>query len=712
MNPVFPGDRPDPTLTKIGKDFYASGSSFSPTPVIFHSTDLVHWEVIAQPVSAAWSIYGRGTTDGVWGGQLVYYGTKYWHFFGHWGTMYFATAPKPEGPWSDPVAMNCPASVPGLGMDNSIFIDDDGAWYLLVKNGQVNNWILQLGPTGQPLGKILDLRWINPSPSFPFSWAEGPVMWKYKGNYYYSFAINAAGGQKVFKSTVLTDDKSSWSDLGDFLNESDPKKSSSLFQGGNHCSQVVMLDDSSSWVIFQSYLTANNDWEGAGRQGLLSQVFYDSLGKPTANYPINEPRTAPLLPSGGIPWMVPHSDFFDSSVLNPEWSLLGYSPVLPYSLAARPGWLRLSPKTNQQSTVIKTDAEHNYSLITRLDFNPKVKTDEAGLRIMTGLQTLYAKLFSSINSSGTKVIVFSFDTSRYETLNDAGNIVWLRLVRVDHILTASFSNDGYIWKTAGNPINVKSMDVQQANSNSWTGNRQGLYVTGSPADFDLYIYRDAYTSISAACPANQSGTAPGAGFLGQIHNNDWALYAGIEFRNDTITSIPFAFEAMASSTLNSGIIEIWLDSIQTGLKIGECNITSTGSFFTFKPFRTDVLPVSGRHDVYLKFRSIDARSLFFLEFFRFISPAEIQTTVKDNVSNEKIVIFPNPAKEMFTVSTGSGELTKIEIYDSSGKLVQSNDCDKQENFNYSIKTKLSAGIYIINLVGDYFTVSKKLIIEK
>ncbi len=32
MSPVIPGDHPDRTLTKIGNDFYTSGSSFNPTP--------------------------------------------------------------------------------------------------------------------------------------------------------------------------------------------------------------------------------------------------------------------------------------------------------------------------------------------------------------------------------------------------------------------------------------------------------------------------------------------------------------------------------------------------------------------------------------------------------------------------------------------------------------------------------------------------------
>ncbi|HCA80352.1 MAG TPA: hypothetical protein DEP53_11540, partial [Bacteroidetes bacterium] len=74
MNPVIPGDHPDCTVTKIGNHFYTTGSSFNPTPVIYHSTDLVHWEAIAQPVSAAWTSYGDTPSGGCWGGQVVYYG--------------------------------------------------------------------------------------------------------------------------------------------------------------------------------------------------------------------------------------------------------------------------------------------------------------------------------------------------------------------------------------------------------------------------------------------------------------------------------------------------------------------------------------------------------------------------------------------------------------------------------------------------------------
>jgi len=58
------------------------------------------------------------------------------------------------------------------------FIDDDNKRCLVVKNGQPNNGIVELGDDGQPTGVVYNLNWLNPGPSYPYSWAEGPVLWK------------------------------------------------------------------------------------------------------------------------------------------------------------------------------------------------------------------------------------------------------------------------------------------------------------------------------------------------------------------------------------------------------------------------------------------------------------------------------------------------------------------------------------------------------
>jgi beta-xylosidase len=730
MNPVIPGDHPDCTLTKIGNDFYTTGSSFNPTPVIYHSTDLVHWEAVAQPVSAAWSNYGDSPSGGCWGGQMVYYNNKYWDFFSRSNSMYFVTADDIKGTWTLPTLMKCPSIVPGLGYDNSIFIDDDGSWYLLVKNGQVNNWIVQLGNDGQPNGAIYNLCWINPAPSYPYSWAEGPVMWKYKGYYYYSFARNVAGGQKVFRSSKLTDDQSSWVSLGDFFNESDPLKWQALFQNPNHCSAAVMLDDSTSWIVHPLWRNANNnEWYGQGRQGLLNQVRYDSSGKPTADYPVSIPRDAPKLPSSGIPWMVPHSDFFDSDKLNPEWSFLGYTWASTYSLTTRSGWFTLSPK-RAPNTVIKNDGEHNYSVITRLDFAAQSVNDQAGIWIFNGLQTLYAKLYSSVDSSGNKIVAFSYKTTYYQVNNPAKsgeNILLLKLVRVNHVLTGYCSSNAYDWVQVGSSINVADMENQQPNYNAWTGNRQGLFVQGRSADFDYYIYRDAYTPILAECPANQYGTTIstrryGISSLDNIHNDDWALYAGVEFGDTEYVKKPDSLTFTASCASSGGVIEVWIDSLDSGSKIAECSISNTGSWDTYDTFTTNVLsPIAGNHDVYLKFKGTGSDRLFMLQWLTFIDKSNPETSVNDLRTGRLHKCFeleqnyPNPFNPATQINYSVSEegYVSLKVYDLLGREVATLLDSLLQPGNYEATfdgSRLATGVYLYRMRGDNFVETKKLVL--
>jgi xylan 1,4-beta-xylosidase len=623
MNPVIPGDHPDATVTRIGNDFYTTGSSFNVTPVIYHSTDMVHWEAIAQPVKASWSNYGDNPGGGCWGGQTVFQHGKYWNYFSRANTMYFVTADDPAGPWSDPVMVNNPPALSySLGYDNSIFIDDNNKWYLVIKNGQPNGAIVELGLDGQPDGAIYNLDWLNPAPDFPYSWAEGPVMWKYKGYYYYSFARDLAGGQKVMRSLTLTADEGSWEMLGDFFNENDPLKPGSLFASPNHSSAVITLDDSTYWVIHPLY--AKGEWRGQGRQGLMNEVHYDAELRPVADYPVNRYFTAPDLPSSGIPWMVPKSDFFNSTTLNPEWSLLGYTLDNTYSLSERPGWLRLLPKSSSKAnTVLKNDGEHNYSLITRLEFNVTSMNDQAGIQIMRGDETRFAKLYSSINEYGHKVIAFTFDDYKYEAENTIGNTVWLKIVRINHLLTGYYSKNGNDWLQVGGSLDISDID-SYSDYSSFTGTRQGLFVHGSPAYFDLYIYRDAYTPILAECPANQYGTIPtskvdGISQLDSIHPNDWALYAGVEFGNDEYLKRPTSVQITASCTGTGGTVEIWLDSISTGTKVSECAISGTGGWNSFETFTASVDSIGSRHDVYLLFKGSGSGRLFSIKWIEFVA---------------------------------------------------------------------------------------------
>ena len=721
INPVIPGDHPDPTLTKIGNDFYTSGSSFNPTPKIYHSTDLVHWEVIAQPVSASWTLYGDEPAGGIWGGHMVYYNNTYWHFFARGGVgMFFVKADNPEGPWSTPTAINTSPGLPPFGQDNSIFIDEDtGRWYLLTKAGQQNNHIVELGEDGQPTGLVLDLTWLNPSSEgYPYGWAEGPVMWKYKGYYYYSFAQHLYGAQYVMRSDTLTDDESAWTIIGDNIFTGP----TSIYNRPNHISPVVMLDDSTSWTIAHSYHSSNN-WYAQGRQGLLCQVTYNDQDFPVIQYPQDKAVKAPNLPSNGIPWMVPKSDMFNDSELNPRWSFLGYTSAATHSLEVNEGWLYLEPYSGI-NTIIQNDGEHSFSLITRVDFEPESSSDEAGLWIINGPETLPVKVFSTLNNEGNQSVAFSFENTRYEVENTIGSVLWLKLIRNEHMMSGYYSPDGKTWTQIGEAINALDLDIEQTDYNDFTGNQQGLFVKGKYAFFDLYIYRDAYTDIMAKNPTNKYGVTSAGNYLSGISNDDWAMYAGVEFGGNTdYPKSPVSFGIIASSANSGGLVEVWLDSIDTGTKVSECQIDSTGGWNNYQVFTSEMETVSGRHDVYLKFTGVVSEELFRVQLFKFLTEGDSITSVKDHTFRQVpgefglMQNYPNPFNPSTKINFTLPKASKVELflYNQLGKKVWTIAEGEYAAGTHQVQffaNNLASGIYYYRINAGSYSQIKKMVLIK
>jgi hypothetical protein len=376
--------------------------------------------------------------------------------------------------------------------------------------------------------------------------------------------------------------------------------------------------------------------------------------------------------------MVPKSDFFDSTELHPGWSFIGYTPDSLHSLTDRPGWLRLSPKSSKANTVIKNDGEHSYSLIAKVDFDPESTSDEAGLWIFNGPETHYAKVFSTVNGASENVLVFSFEGTSYEVENTIGDTVWLKLIRTNHMVSGFYSSDGINWTRIGYPINAAALDAQYDNFNNFTGNQQGLYVQGKRAFFDLYIYRDAYTNIAARHTANRSGVSRSGGNLVDIHNDDWAMYAGVEFGgNADYPKVPTLFGVIASSENDGGgAIEVWLDSIDTGNKVAECSVSTTGDWDTFEVFTSDIDSVSGRHDVYLKFTGEGTDPLFRLQWLKFLIEGDSIASTPESSSQipNNFILgqnHPNPFVRSTDISFGvpSNSFVSLKVYNLLGQEV-------------------------------------------
>ena len=529
------------------------------------------------------------------------------------------------------------------------------------------------------------------------------------------------------RSDTLTDSASAWSKPVNFFNINDPQVNSSLFTSPNHASAVVTLDDSTYWIMHPLY--AKGEWKGQGRQGLLNQVHYNASDMPVADYPINSSFAAPHLPSSGIPWMVPHSDFFNSDTLNPEWSFLGYTAADKWSLTDRPGWLDLSPKSfSKANTIIKNDGEHNYSIITRLNFYPSSTSDEAGLWIMRGDQTMEVKLVSTLSSTGDNAIRFSFDTTKYEVKNNIGDTLWLKMVRINHKIRGYFSSDGNEWKQVGQAVDISVID-SYSDYSTFTGTRQGLYVKGvQNCWFDLYIYRDAYTPILAECPANQLGTKrtvqkADTTVLDNIYYNNWAMYAGVEFGNNDYHKSADSIKIIASSAADGGTVEVYIDSIDTNTKIAECNISGTGSWTVFKTFSAKLLSsVSGNHDVYLLFTGSVLNKLFMLQSFYFTG--KVTTTGVHNFQGSNIQKkfnleqnYPNPFNPVTKIeySVPVNSTISVKIYDILGNQVATLFEGSRQPGNYIVSfngSKLSSGVYLYQMKSSNFTETKKLVLLK
>src|SRR6187401_2966426 len=64
-NPILRGFNPDPSIVRVGDDYYIATSTFEwyPGVQIHHSRDLVHWQLLTRPLNRASQLDLRGEPD-------------------------------------------------------------------------------------------------------------------------------------------------------------------------------------------------------------------------------------------------------------------------------------------------------------------------------------------------------------------------------------------------------------------------------------------------------------------------------------------------------------------------------------------------------------------------------------------------------------------------------------------------------------------------
>lgn len=132
QNPIIPGFYPDPTICRVGKDFYLACSSFEMFPgiPIFHSRDLVHWEQIGNALTAENNFHMERNSGvgGIMAPTLRYHNGTFYILNANFADKgnYIITAEDPAGPWSEPHWLT---DIPGI--DASLFFDNDGQAYVM-----------------------------------------------------------------------------------------------------------------------------------------------------------------------------------------------------------------------------------------------------------------------------------------------------------------------------------------------------------------------------------------------------------------------------------------------------------------------------------------------------------------------------------------------------------------------------------------------------
>jgi xylan 1,4-beta-xylosidase len=677
LNPVLPGDHPDLTLLKVGSDFYTCNSSFHFTPylAISHSTDLVHWEVISRVISPEWSgLISGEPKQGIWQGAITYFYGSYWIYFSNTagGGQYFSKAEKPSGPWSAPVKMKTTPDTGASGYDNAVFVDDDGTPYMSIKPGRNTNRIQKIGADGHLTEAVINLDWVNAANQY--SWAEGPVLCKRDGWYYYFIAGNVGGGQYVLRSQSLTSDPASWQALGDFFAPvTDPL---TPFRGPNHIAQPFQLENGTWWTLSHSYANLTGDgWGGKGRQGLMHQVTWDSNGKPIGAAPTTMPQIKPDLPKSGIPWKLPRSDYFDSSSLQVWWHFLGPGAASRYSLTEQPGWLRIKGGS-KRGHLLQKDAGRYYAVITRVHFDATDEDHGAGLYLTNGNESVNVRLYSGY--ADRKEIIFAFGNTIHSAQNSVGNTVWLKLERKEHDLYGYYSADGSTWIQVGERISAVDLDKNQVNDNWWVGNSHGLFAEGQVADFDLYFYRDGASDLLLAGSENyfgvvKSNTSVGTVFSNTTDKGGWLMLGAVELGKDA-TRVSRKVEVTIAAQAE-GNLELWLDDLENeGTLIATIPVTSTGGTDTWKKFSTDISNVpGGQHDVYVRFSA--PPSAFLLSTIRFVPDINVAPYPEapivgmEEKKNSWLKVYPNPYEHTLNVDLGDRKAGYV-MYDLLGRKVE------------------------------------------
>jgi len=545
INPILPGFNPDPSICRVGEDYYIATSTFEwyPGVQIYHSKNLGDWKLVARPLRRAQQLDMRGNPDscGVWAPCLSFADGLFWLVYTDVKRCnfkdahnYIVTAANVTDDWSDAVYIN------SSGFDPTLFHDDDGRkWFY---NLRWNHRASSLGksPRHSPFGGIVIQEYdalnqkLLGEPEMVFAGserglAEAPHVFKRNGYYYivvaeggtgYDHAVTYARGRSVRGPFELHPDTH-------IITSTDA--SHGQLQRCGH-GQLV---ETPNGECYHTYLCSRplprTQRSPLGREsGIEKCVWCDDdwlrtiHGSQQPSLTVEKPINTPEVVSPMAIDMSPVITKFDSHTLpiDFQWLRTPY-PERLFSLTDRPGWLRLFGRESvgswyEQALIARRQQHHSYVAVTTVEFEPTAFNQSAGLIAYYNRHKFHYLQVSFDEELGRVISILScngdypeaqltFEPDNAMAVLGTGAIC-LQVSVAEHELQfhwrhASAASGSTQWQPVG-PIldaSVLSDEAGRGEHASFTGAFVGMLAydisgTASHADFSHFDYRPGLTT--------------------------------------------------------------------------------------------------------------------------------------------------------------------------------------------------------------------------
>ncbi|MDP5277357.1 glycoside hydrolase family 43 protein [Sphingomonas sp. DG1-23] len=406
-NPILPGFNPDPSICRVGEDYYIATSTFEwfPGVQIHHSRDLANWRLIARPLVRAGQLDMRGDPDscGVWAPDISHDGERFWLIYtdvkrygrttvgGASGASlrdfhnYLVTCETIDGDWSDPVHLN------SSGFDPGLFHDDDGRKYLVNqlwdhRPGRTRFAGIVLQEYSPAEQRLIGAR-TNIFPGTALGLTEAPHLYKRNGWYYLLVAEGGTGWNHAVTMARSRDLRGPYELHPDGQILSSRTRPDAPLQRAGHADLVETPDGRTYMVYLCGRPLPNRGRCVLGRETAIQPMVWgedawlytgDKSGMPVLEAPaLDRPASPPRETEIRYDFDRPNL------ALDLQWLRTPESDRI-FSLTARPGHLRLYGRETigslfTQALVARRQQDFCYSARCALDFAPEHFQQAAGL---------------------------------------------------------------------------------------------------------------------------------------------------------------------------------------------------------------------------------------------------------------------------------------------------------------------------------------------